>query len=187
MLDSGVPQSSTLSAHSLKETNESLRFRLRELINEVQELFPPTDSRGGMRAHRLEEVRSSRTLKRDLISLQEKVEMKRKAVEALYRGSSIRLLEDQIKSTRKKLEEACSEISVLEAEALGQTEALRRVKTSPIVDDLQNELVVQKKVHAELRRSNTDLEHQLRVKQRVCGQLEEQLSRSIHKRQPVSG
>lgn len=171
-----------ISSDLLKDTNLLLRGRLKALVSEIDQLFAPCSTSLTRRSQPLEELKSSRAMKRELLSLQEKLEQTRQDIEARYRGSSMRLLEDQIKATRKKVGEAYGEIEVLEAEALSQIAAIGRVKTSAIVEDLQSELAIQKKINVDLRRSNTDLEHQVRVKQRICGQLEEQLSRSVNRK-----
>jgi predicted RNase H-like nuclease (RuvC/YqgF family) len=161
-------------------------MRLRALVDGMNQVFRPAETLGSRGSNVFDEVKSSRSLKRDLIHLQERIELTKKDIECTYRGSSIRVVEDQIKATRKKLEAAYEEISSLETEAEGQIAAIGRVRTRPILEDLQNELSVQKRAQAELRRTNTDLEHQLRVKQRICAQLEEQLSRTLGKKRSES-
>lgn len=178
----GFRQPDSVGSNSPKDTNDLLRSRLKALVAEIDQLFTPSNTSVTRRSQPLEELKSSRAMKRELVSLQEKLEQTRQDIDTRYRGSSMRLLEDQIKATRKKVGEAYGEIEVLEAEAVSQIAAIGRVKTSAIVEDLQNELAIQKKIHGDLRRSNTDLEHQVRVKQRICGQLEEQLSRSVNKK-----
>jgi len=96
--------------------------------------------------------------------------------------ASSRSVENDIIATRKKLDEVNEEIRALEQEKQRQEKTIQSLRSSPLEDEIQAEIAHQRKYQAELRRASTDLERQVRARQRVCAQLEDQLQTSCQVR-----
>ena len=116
--------------------------------------------------------------KKKLESLMAAIAKTRKAVGKCHQESSVRTAEDQIIALKKKYNYLNNEREELEEEGRRLEYAIAQVDNNPIIVELQEEIAKQRQVHGELRRANTDVEQQLRSKQRVCAHLEDQL-RSI--------
>ena len=157
------------------EDTDSLRKRLEDLILSIDS---DCKSIRFSRPQNLSFELSAVQQKSHLEHLTELIEARRKAVDKVRRSSSIRIIEDTIATSRRKLEELELEIHSLEKDASRQLKALASMQTSALMYDLKQEIANQRRYHADLRRANTEMERQLRIKQRVCSQLEEQMVKS---------
>jgi hypothetical protein len=109
-----------------------------------------------------------------LESLVNAISSKKAEIARCRQSTSHRVIEDEIRAVKKKLDDINVEIDSLEKEAQSQLRVLASKKGSPLIQELENELAIQRRKNADLRRSNTEIERELRVKQRICSRLEEQ-------------
>ena len=103
---------------------------------------------------------------------------KKKEIEKLSQTSSIRSVQDEINSAKKQLHDLTMEIHSLEKDADRQKKVLSSKKSSPILTELEEQVAVQRRLHTELRRSDTEVQRKLRSKQQECIRLEDTMNKS---------
>ena len=147
--------------------NQELRARLSSLLDEIDLRCRRTGPRN-FRApsEDFPNPTSHLATRKDLEVLYATIAKRRKELEKARQTSSLRLIEDQIKLKRKQLSEVQKNLESLSAFAGKQVETLSRSRTSPIIRDLEEEIGKQKRMHLELRKTNFELEQQLKAKHR---------------------
>ena len=120
-------------------------------------------------------AKSAATLKSEISTIEASIGRMRMKIEKCHQNSSLRGIEDRIEATRKQLTVTNTEIKALNDAAVMQTHILNKSQTNLMIQNLECELTNQKRQHSELRRASVDVEQQLRTKQRLCAQMEEQL------------
>lgn len=147
--------------------NQELRARLSSLLDEIDLRCRRTGQRN-FRAPSEDEAHPKVPLatRKDLEVLNATIAKRRKELEKARQTSSLRLIEDQIKLKRKQLSEVQRNVEALPAIAAKQVQTLSRSRTSPIIRDLEEEIRKQKGTHLELRKSNSELEQQLKARHR---------------------
>lgn len=168
----GAVEIGSASDRDLIEENERLRQVLSDLVTQVEDGCDITRrTRRQVQAGAIP-ARSAPEMRRELDSLTMAVGRKKMEIDKRHQGSSVRVIEDQIKALRKKLETVETDIASNGNVASQQQATLSRTKSSALMQRLEEEIANQRRVHSELRRANTDVEPLLRVKQRVCAQLD---------------
>ena len=161
---------------NLHAENKRLRTKLSAILDQIDaECDQMRNSRRQTNRASLE-TRSAPEMRRELESLHTALARKKAEVERVHQGSSMRVVEDHIRALRKKLQGVENEIAAQEQVAQQQRAVLARAGSTALMQDLEDEIANQRRLHSELRRASTEVEQMLRVKQRVCAQLELQVA-----------
>ena len=161
----------------LPEDSRTLKNKLKMIIETIQ--LECSQARGMNRMRSTSDITPNEgqpiNSRKRLDYLMGVIAEKRHMLARRKQAASSRVVEDEIVATKKKLEEVNDEIHGLESEKIRQEKTLASLRSSPLVDELHAEIANQRKHQGELRRANTELERQLRARQRICAQLEDQL------------
>ena len=170
---------------SLSEQNESLRAELRELLEAIDVRSSQVASRSRQPQRSSVVGRSPFTVpnvKQELDAVIAGISKLRNEIEQSHQAAAIRSVQDRIKSTKQKLRTVQDELAAVSTATAKQQRLLQEAQPSVAVANLQAEVQKEKKLNAELRRTAVDVEQRLRVKQRICAQLEDSIETFMESR-----
>ncbi len=156
-----------------EDDTDRLRAKLWDMIESIE-----GDIKTNGCSRRNESFKKTTNDRSHLDNLLNAISAKRAEIEKQKQSSSFRVLNDEIAASKKDLEDLQVEIHSLEKEAQCQMKTLAAKKGSALMNELEKEVAHQRRLNAELRRENTEIERELRTRQRICGRLEEQCIKS---------
>lgn len=143
------------------ERNIALKRELQHMIEKVNRRS--TDILRN-RANTLKGGWTGQGPKKELEQVVAEIARKKAEIEKMHQASAVRGLHDKMRDVRQKLRSVNAEIEAASAVGEKQSALLNeRLSGSSVLDDLESELVRERKVNAELRKHNADLERELRT------------------------
>jgi hypothetical protein len=157
-----------ISREELLNENYALRASLRNILDDINN-DSERNSRGKPRvvtsARGSQSSRSHVDPKVELEAVLAKIARLRSEYEKCHQQSAYRLIGDQISATKHKLSEVRAEIDILKKESIRQKKVLASNKTHIMIQSLEQEILLEKQLHAEMKARAKDLAQLVQDKQ----------------------